>query len=101
MTAAAGCRDLVAHEAVGQWSRMAPFRVLSVDIECLGRKGCFPEAEKDAVIQIASTVQTIGEATPSLRHILALDSCSAIPGAQVESFEDEGKMLLRCDPGPR
>lgn len=88
-------KDLVAHEAVGQWSRMAPFRVLSVDIECLGRKGCFPEAEKDAVIQIASTVQTIGEATPSLRHILTLDSCSAIPGAQVESFEDEGKMLLR------
>lgn len=86
----------MAHEAAGEWSKMAPFRVLSVDIECLGRKGCFPEAEKDAVIQIASTVQTIGEAQPMLRHILTLDSCSAIPGAQVESFQDEGQMLLRC-----
>lgn len=89
-------RDLVAHEPVGEWSKMAPFRTLSVDIECQGRKGCFPEAEKDAVIQIASTVQRVGEEAPFLRHVLTLNTCSAIAGAVVESFQREQDMLCRC-----
>jgi hypothetical protein len=90
------CRLLQAHEAVGEWSRMAPFRIMSIDIECLGRKGCFPEAEKDPVIQIASVVSTPGAKEPLLRHIVTLDSCSGIPGAQVEPFDNESDLLLRC-----
>ena len=90
------CRDLVAHEPTGAWSKMAPFRVLSVDIECQGRKGCFPEAEKDAVIQIATTVQAIGDDAPLLRHVLTLDTCAPIAAATVESFPREADMLLRC-----
>lgn len=43
-------------EHAGEYSRLAPFRVLSVDIECAGRKGHFPEAKIDPVIQIASMV---------------------------------------------
>ena len=31
-------------------------RILSFDIECAGRKGIFPEPEKDPVIQIANMV---------------------------------------------
>ena len=31
-------------------------RILSFDIECAGRKGVFPEPEKDPVIQIANMV---------------------------------------------
>jgi DNA polymerase delta subunit 1 len=95
-----GRRHLVAHEAVGEWSRMAPFRIMSIDIECLGRKGCFPEAEKDAVIQIASVVSRLGTPQPILRHIATLNSCSAIPGSQVESFDREEDLLLRCAPVP-
>lgn len=90
------CRDLVAHETTGHWSKMAPFRVLSVDIECQGRKGCFPDAEKDKVIQIASTVQQVGDEAPFLKHVLTLNSCSPIPAAQVESFDREEDMLQRC-----
>lgn len=30
--------DLVSHEPEGEWARIAPFRILSVDIECQGRK---------------------------------------------------------------
>jgi len=33
---------------------------LSYDIECAGRKGIFPEAEHDPVIQIAAMVQRQG-----------------------------------------
>lgn len=31
---------------------MAPFRILSFDIECAGRKGHFPEPSHDPVIQV-------------------------------------------------
>jgi DNA polymerase delta subunit 1 len=75
---------------------MAPFRIMSIDIECLGRKGSFPEAEKDPVIQIASVVSTPGAKEPLLQHIVTLDSCSGIPGSQVEAFNSEADLLLRC-----
>jgi DNA polymerase elongation subunit (family B) len=38
------------------WLKMAPLRVLSFDIECAGRKGHFPEAGTDPVIQIATVL---------------------------------------------
>lgn len=43
---------IVSHPPVGQYSKMAPFRILSFDIECAGRKGHFPEPEHDPVIQV-------------------------------------------------
>ena len=36
--------DFIAHNPEGEWSKVAPFRILSFDIECAGRKGektCF------------------------------------------------------------
>ena len=36
---------------------MAPFRILSFDIECAGRKGHFPEPEHDPVIQVDHKVE--------------------------------------------
>jgi DNA polymerase delta subunit 1 len=38
--------------AAGEWSRIAPLRILSFDIECSGRKGHFPEPQQDPVIQV-------------------------------------------------
>ena len=49
-------RDLIAHKPEGEWAKMAPLRILSFDIECAGRKGIFPEANYDPVIQIANVV---------------------------------------------
>lgn len=48
--------NFISHEPEGEWSDIAPFRILSFDIECAGRKGIFPEPEKDPVIQIANMV---------------------------------------------
>lgn len=31
--------DFISHVPEGEWSAMAPFRILSFDIECAGRKG--------------------------------------------------------------
>jgi DNA polymerase delta subunit 1 len=49
--------------AAGEWQKIAPFRILSFDIECAGRKGIFPEPEMDPVIQIANVVTVQGQST--------------------------------------
>ena len=32
-------KDVIGHEPEGEWSAIAPIRILSFDIECAGRKG--------------------------------------------------------------
>lgn len=83
----------VSHPAEGDWAHIAPMRVLSFDIECAGRKGIFPEPEKDPVIQIANMVQVQGETKPFIRNVFALDTCANIVGSQVLSFESEKELL--------
>ncbi|EAU90154.1 delta DNA polymerase [Coprinopsis cinerea okayama7 len=83
----------ISHAPEGQWSTLAPLRILSFDIECAGRKGVFPEASVDPVIQIANMVTRQGESQPFIRNVFTLNTCSHIVGSQVLSFEDEGKML--------
>ncbi|KAJ1629434.1 DNA polymerase delta catalytic subunit [Pavlovales sp. CCMP2436] len=77
--------QLVAHVPEGDWLKIAPFSVLSVDIECAGRPGVFPEAEKDPIIQIANHVTLHGESTPKLRCILTLNHCAPIADAELPS----------------
>ncbi|KIM31867.1 hypothetical protein M408DRAFT_327272 [Serendipita vermifera MAFF 305830] len=83
----------ISHPAEGQWSTMAPLRVLSFDIECAGRKGTFPDAEIDPVIQIANMVTRQGESKPFIRNVFTLNTCANIVGSQVLSFKNESKML--------
>lgn len=83
----------ISHAADGQWQDVAPFRILSFDIECAGRKGIFPEAEKDPVIQIANMVIRQGEKDPFIRNIFTLDKCAPIVGSHVMSFKTEQEML--------
>ncbi|KAL6749067.1 DNA polymerase delta subunit one [Haematococcus lacustris] len=86
---------LIAHPAEGEWSRIAPFRVLSIDIECCGRKGHFPDAKLDPVIQIASMVTLQGSATPVVKNVMTLGTCASIVGAEVMAFETEAELLGR------
>ncbi|KAG6910241.1 DNA-directed DNA polymerase delta [Tephrocybe rancida] len=83
----------ISHAPEGVWSKVAPLRILSFDIECAGRKGIFPEAQVDPVIQIANMVTRQGEQTPFIRNIFTLNTCSNIVGSQVLSYTDEAKML--------
>ncbi|XP_061892445.1 DNA polymerase delta catalytic subunit [Entelurus aequoreus] len=84
---------LTSHPAEGDWQRIAPLRVLSFDIECAGRKGIFPEADKDPVIQIASMVQRQGETEPFIRTVFTLQSCASIVGSQILCFTQEKQLL--------
>lgn len=75
---------------------MAPLRILSFDIECQGRKGYFPEAEQDPVIQIANSLSVYGRNTgPIVQNVFTLKGCLPIVGAQVISSESEEDMLLK------
>lgn len=87
--------DLLSHKPEGKYLSMAPLRVLSFDIECAGRKGIFPEAEIDSVIQIANVLSKVGDTIPFVRNVFTVKSCSPIVGSEVFSFEDEGEMLMK------
>ena len=73
---------MISHAPDGQWSRIAPLRILSFDIECAGRKGIFPEAQIDPVIQIANMVTRQGENKPFVRNVFTLNTCANIVGSQ-------------------
>ncbi|KAH7105874.1 DNA polymerase family B-domain-containing protein [Auriculariales sp. MPI-PUGE-AT-0066] len=79
--------DLIAHQPDGDWSKLAPLRILSFDIECAGRKGIFPEAKVDPVIQIANMVTRQGEDKPFVRNVFTLNTCSHIVGSDVQWAE--------------
>ncbi len=57
------------------------------------RQGCFPEAEKDPVIQIASMVTEHGSDRPLVRNVMTLGSCAPIVGSEVMSFSTEEELL--------
>ncbi|KDN38570.1 hypothetical protein K437DRAFT_259358 [Tilletiaria anomala UBC 951] len=84
---------LISHSPDGDWSKVAPLRILSFDIECAGRKGVFPDAQIDPVIQIANMVTRQGEAAPFVKNVFTLNSCAHIVGSDVRSFDDEVEML--------
>lgn len=112
------CDTFVSHAPDGEWSTVAPLRILSFDIECAGRKGIFPEAETDPVIQIANMVtrqgtsyssfsvyprlpylrklkqmNAVGETKPFVRNIFTLNTCAHIVGSDVHSFDKEAELL--------
>lgn len=86
-------KDLIAHKAEGEWSKMAPLRILSFDIECAGRKGIFPDAKIDPVIQIANMVTKYGEKKPFIRNVFCLDTCASIVNTQILEYDKEQDLL--------
>ncbi|KAG1175920.1 hypothetical protein G6F70_003795 [Rhizopus microsporus] len=87
--------QFISYPSEGEWSDIAPLRILSFDIECAGRKGVFPEPSMDPVIQIASVVQIQGHKKPFIRNVFTLDTCASIVGSQVLSFQDEKELLQK------
>jgi DNA polymerase delta subunit 1 len=87
--------NVQAHQAEGEYSSVAPLRILSFDIECAGRKGIFPEAKIDPVIQIANVVTIQGESVPFIKNVFTLNTCANIIGTHVLSFDTEEKLLAK------
>jgi DNA polymerase delta subunit 1 len=97
--------NMTVHPCSGIWSSIAPLRILSYDIECQGRKGHFPDALYDPVIQIANIVSLQGCDVPIIRNVFTLNTCLPIVGSQVICSVTEEEMLMKwrafvvaCDP---
>lgn len=71
------------HPCKGEFASIAPLRILSFDIECCSEKGCFPQADKDQVIQIANIVKLQGDDNPFIRNVFVLGECASIAGTEV------------------
>lgn len=84
---------IISHAPDGEWADVAPLRILSFDIECAGRKGVFPDASVDPVIQIGCMVTRQGESAPFVKTIYTLNTCATIVGSHVQSFDSELEML--------
>ncbi|KAI9090938.1 DNA polymerase family B-domain-containing protein [Phlyctochytrium arcticum] len=87
--------DIISHQPDGEWQKIAPLRILSFDIECAGRKGVFPEATMDPVIQIANMVSIQGDGRPFIRNVMTLKGCANIVGTHTMSFEREEDLLQK------
>ena len=74
---------------------VAPLRLLSFDIEAAGRRGVFPQASLDPVIQISLQFKVIGQSEQPLPILLSFKQCDPIDGAVVLSFDSEDDMLLK------
>lgn len=77
-------------------NRVAPFKIMGYDIECISCDENFPQASRvsDKVIQIGMTLYRYGSMTCYEQHILTLKKCAAIEGATVECYKTERRLLL-------
>uniref|UniRef100_A0A1I7XHW6 DNA polymerase delta catalytic subunit n=1 Tax=Heterorhabditis bacteriophora TaxID=37862 RepID=A0A1I7XHW6_HETBA len=70
-------------------------RTLSLDIECMGRRGVFPEPNEDPVIQIANMVKVEGQSEPFIRNCFVLGSCAPVIGSNIIQCDNESQLLQR------
>ena len=76
----------------GEWSAIAPLRILSFDIECASSEG-FPLAERDPVITIGNICKLQTSSEPFVKNVFTLDTCSNIVGVEVRSHKTEKELL--------
>jgi DNA polymerase delta subunit 1 len=85
--------SLIVHAPEGEWSYIAPLRVLSYDIECNNDGETFPTPDKNEVIQIGNVCKVMGVEEPLTRTIFTLGSCAEIADAEVCCYPEERTMF--------
>ena len=75
---------------------LGPLRLLSFDIEAAGRRGVFPQASIDPVIQISLHFKVLGlpDTAQPKPILLSYKQCDPIDGAYVLSYDNEDDMLI-------
>ncbi|KAF8382815.1 hypothetical protein PRIPAC_71957 [Pristionchus pacificus] len=86
-------KDLIVHSLDGEWVDIAPLRTLSFDIECLGRRGVFPDPTHDSVIQISNMVKLQGQSEPFIRNCFVLGTCAGVVGSHIIECKTEQELL--------
>lgn len=85
--------DIIANKPEGEYAKVAPLRILSIDIECTNTNGSFPNAKKDSVIQISNICVEFGSNEPIVQKLFSYKTCAPIVGVDVQSFDTEADML--------
>ena len=93
----ASYKNIIAHSPNkgGEFSRIAPLRILSFDIECANKDGHFPSYKNDPVIQISNICVEFGRNNnePIVQNLFSLKECADITGAKIHNYEKEADML--------
>jgi DNA polymerase delta subunit 1 len=76
-----------------KFSKIAPLRVLSFDIECTNDEKKMPQPDKNPIITIACIAQEHEKEEPYARYVFTLNTCAPIVGAVVKSFHSESDLL--------
>ena len=76
-------------------NRMASFKIMGYDIECITCDHNFPQANRktDKIIQIGMTMYRCGTMDCEEQHILTLNNCNDIKGAIVTCYKNEKELL--------
>jgi DNA polymerase delta subunit 1 len=85
--------NVISHPPEGEYAKIAPIRILSIDIECAAPQGRFPSAQTDPVIQIANICVEFGNPEPIVQKLFSFRSCASIVGADIYAYEKEEEML--------
>ncbi|EDR13347.1 uncharacterized protein LACBIDRAFT_148633, partial [Laccaria bicolor S238N-H82] len=86
--------DLEVYGFEGDPHKIAPLRILSLDIECSIRP-IRPDNPnpKDNEMTTSNMVTQYGDNEPFVRNIFTLRSCAPIAGAETFSFDSESELL--------
>lgn len=81
--------------SAGDQDRMAPFKIMGYDIECISCDHNFCQANRitDEIIQIGFTMYRYGSLKCYEQYILTLGDCDEIEGANVWTYPNEKKLL--------
>lgn len=75
--------------------RMAPFKIMGYDIECISCDHNFPQSSRksDSIIQIGITMYRYGSMNCYEQHLLTLKQSMTISGANVECYRTEKGLI--------
>lgn len=73
--------------------RLPPLKILSMDIECVGREGKFPAAKLDPVVQIGNILAEYPSFTPKKSVLFCMKKTDAITGTEILTYQKERDML--------
>lgn len=80
----------------GQTMALAKLKICSFDIECISVDGSFPQATRlsDKIVSICSTFTRHGSDEIYKSHVISLDTCRRIDGAEIECYNTEEEVLI-------
>jgi DNA polymerase delta subunit 1 len=89
----APCENIESMLLEGEYIKLPPFKILSIDIECVGSTASFPTAKTDPVIQIGNTLTAFNAQEPIRQDIFCLGETAGIPGSHVHWYPSERELL--------